>query len=100
MELQGFDFSVAQNGRHGPPVHQLDAFLDHVMQVFGTSRHFLAIAFDRDQRHFDGALPERFALDGLHRAEAPAHAERTDVAAALPLGIVAHRGGDLVAVVA
>ena len=61
MQLQRFDFSVAKHGGHGPPVHQLHAFLQHVMQVFRRGRHFLAVAFDRDHGHFDGALTERFA---------------------------------------
>jgi len=56
MQLQGFDFSFAEHGGHGQPVHQLHAFLKHVVQVFGRCRHLFLVAFHRDHSYFDGAL--------------------------------------------
>ena len=39
MQLQRLDLAVAEHGGHRPPVHQLDAFLEHVVQIFGHARH-------------------------------------------------------------
>ena len=39
MQLQRFDLAVAEHGGHRPAVHQLDALLEHVVQIFGHARH-------------------------------------------------------------
>ena len=60
-ELDCLEAAVAQRGRHGPAVHQLDAFREHVVQVLGDARHLLGVAFDGDQRDVSGALPQGLA---------------------------------------
>ena len=39
VELQRLDLAVAEHGGHRQPVHQLDAFLEHVVQIFRHARH-------------------------------------------------------------
>ena len=61
MQLQGLDLAVAEHRGHGFPVNQFHALFEHVVKILGHARHFLGIAFDSDHRHFDRALPQRFA---------------------------------------
>ncbi len=39
MQLQRLDLAVAEHGGHRPAVQQLDAFLEHVVQIFRHARH-------------------------------------------------------------
>ena len=61
MQLQRLDLAVAEHGGHRPAVHQLDALLEHVVQIFGHGRHLARCCLDGDHRHFLRALPQCFA---------------------------------------
>ena len=61
VQLQRLDLAVAEHRGHRPPVHQLDAFLEHVVEIFGHARHLAGRGLDGDDRHFLGALAQRFA---------------------------------------
>ena len=71
-------------------VHQLDALLEHVVQIFRHRRHLGGVLLDGDHRHFLGALAERFAGavdrgvaatdDGHARAELDGGSAHPDVA--------------------
>src|SRR5207249_2640447 len=56
--------------------HQLDAFVDHVVQIFRHARHLAGGALDRDHGHFFGALAQRLAgaVDGGVAAADHCHA--------------------------
>ena len=40
-----FDLTVAEHGGHRAAVHQLDALLEHVVQILGHARHLAGSAF-------------------------------------------------------
>ena len=61
VQLQRLNLAVAERRGHRPSVLELHAFRQHVVQIFRHARHLLGRGLDGDERHFFGALPQRFA---------------------------------------
>src|SRR5499427_5617266 len=61
VELQRLDSAVAEDRGHRQAVHQLDAFLEHVVQILWHRRHLARVRLDGDHRHFFGALAQRLS---------------------------------------
>src|SRR5262249_52554872 len=61
VELQRLDVAVAEDRGHRQAVHQLDTFLEHVVQILGHGWHFARLRLDGDHRHFFGALAQRLS---------------------------------------
>jgi len=66
MELQRSALPCQARRSSRKPWHQLDAFLDHVVQNLLAPPHLFRVSLDGDHRHFDGALAQRLAraVDG------------------------------------